>query len=193
MGSSVETRPASTLWDRLRLAFGGRNMPVTVYLVLVLGALVAAFVPNPRHTAPGDQVVSARSALDLSMWRSRHALEHSPVEWSEFDEALLELRYRITAGYEATGSEAVAQAMCQRIDGLPYRRVIQLGYEARLARLADDKAQLESFLAVNATLRTRPDDEPSIAYLRSLRERQLIHLAELDREIAETQAKVAAR
>ncbi len=165
-------------------------LPVLLFLLVSSGI---AYLSTRHQPLPSDQVITTRSPLDLAMWKHRHLLEHSAAEWYEFDLALLELKYRITARYEATGSDAVEHELQATINGATFRQVLRLGDRAKLARLADEKAQLEYFLKVNATLRTRPDDEASIAYLRSLRDRQTSRLDALVREIADTRSKLAAR
>ncbi len=153
----------------------------------LLGLLVLTACGPSEPTA---RRVSARTPIAFSIWRSDVGSALTPEQWQEFDTAIQEMKYRITAETVATGTEAVDEALRERIDGQTVHRVFLLGARARLDRLRSDREQLEHLMEVNALVRTRPDDEASIAYLRNIHDRQTGELADLKEKIASQEAKV---
>lgn len=135
--------------------------------------------------------VDAKSPIAFAMWRAQVGSDFAPAEWHDFDAALQEIRFQITADYQATGSEAVDAALRERINGQAVRAVLVMGTRARLRRLQGDRSELEHFLAENATLRTRPDDRESMAYLRAVHDRQAAQLVEIKTEIAIQEARLS--
>lgn len=148
----------------------------------VLLMLVAA---GCSRSGPLESKVTASSPISFAMWRNELGTDLSSEQWQEFDQAIQEIKFQVAAEFAATGTEAVDQAMRERVNGLTVREVFEQGARARLARLKGDREQLAHFLEVNATMRTRPDDEASIAYLQQLHERQVARLAAVDGEIAQ--------
>ena len=161
-----------------------RWLPVLLGLALVAGC---------ARSDPLATKVAARSPIAFAMWHSQTGTALSAEQWRDFDAAVQEIKFQVAAEYAATGTEAVDEAMRQRVDEQTVRRVLELGDLARLTRLKSDRAELAHFLEVNATMRTRPDDQASIAYLKGLRDRQVARLEALDAEIAERRAQMRSR
>lgn len=153
-----------------------RILVVVICAALVLGAC--------GRTEPLATPVSATSMSGLGRWRIKQANRFTLEEWREFDAALQEIRLRVMADREASGSEAVEEAMCARINGRSVREVLVLGYEGRFARLQPVRDELKRSLEGNALLVTKPGDRASASYLDTLRGRQEEQLRKTEAEIA---------
>lgn len=143
--------------------------------------------PSDWHAEP----ISARSTTAFATWRMKAADGLTRDEWRDFDAALQEIRLRVTAEREASGSRAVEEAMCARINGRNFREVLALGSQAKLARLGPIRAELARALADNALLVVAPGDRASAGYLNTLRERQEKHLRDVDAEIEAAQQQLS--
>lgn len=112
-----------------------------------------------------DQKVAAENSREFASWQTRARGEVATDQWTEFEAALSEIKLRIIALKEASGSEAVTSAMLPKIHGKTVREVLQQGYEAKKWRLNVEREELEKIIAGNATLRTKPGDVASAGYL----------------------------
>lgn len=141
---------------------------------------------------PHQVAIEAASPATLAKWRMKMADRFTPGEWKEFEGALQDIRLRVMADREASGSAAVEAATCGRINGHTLREVLAMGYEARLARLRPVRDELKRAVEGNELLVTKPGDRESVRYLETLRERQLERLRKTEAEIAEAEQRRAA-
>ena len=162
--------------------------PPSLWWLLLLALVGAGLESGCARTAPLDQTVDAHSPIALAMWRSRVGNDLSRAQWQEFDHSVQEIKFRIMADYVATGALAVDESLREKIDGQTVRQVLEMGCRATLSRLQGDREQVEHFMSVNATLRTRPNDEASIAYLRGVHESQVTQLKQITGQIAAGEA-----
>lgn len=157
---------------------------VSIRLLVLLGLCFATGAC--RRTDPLDRPVSAHTPQALSLWRMGNDL--STENWRKFDLAVQEIKLDISANHEATGSEAIDEKLCERIDRQTVRQVILRGYRKKIERLIGMQGELEHFVAVNSTLQARPGDIDNAMGLRNLIERQTNRLAATKEEIAALKA-----
>src|SRR4051812_32639908 len=94
---------------------------------------------EPRD--PLDRIVSARTPVGFATWRSHINSNYSAEDRRRVDEALQEIRLRISGEREIKrrldeppngGTETIDEALRERANGRPLREILQLGYELRL-------------------------------------------------------------
>lgn len=159
-------------------------------LLRVLGAVWWLALAGCQRGDPQLALVEAHNVRALDLWRVKARTRYTQEQWKEFDAALQEVRLKVMADREATGKEAIEEAMCARINGHPYRDVLALGYEAKLSRLWPTQDELRKAIDGNMQLVTKPGDTAGARYLESLRERQEERLRKVDTEIAATEARM---
>jgi hypothetical protein len=125
---------------------------------------------------PMERKVRGDSGPGLLAWRAKMADELTPSQWADFNEALQEIKYRIMADGEASGSGAIEEAMLTRIDGHTVREVIITGLSLEVYRVEAERAEAAEALAHNTKLRTRKGDEDSAQYLSSVVNAQQLRL-----------------
>ena len=91
----------------------------------------------------------------------------------------------------AAGSEAIDEAVRERVDGRLLREVVQLGFELRVQRLKAELAALEDSVDKNAQLLTKPGDTESRRHLDELRGRQLGRIEKYREDLAAGQHELA--
>jgi len=155
-------------------------------------ALCACWLGGCNRGDPHQVAIEAGSPATLGRWRMKMADRFTPDDWKQFEAALQEIRLRVMADREASGSAAVEEATCGRINGHTLREVLAMGYEARLSRLRPVRDELKKAVEGNELLVTKPGDRESVHYLETLRERQLERLRKAEAEIAETEQRRAA-
>jgi len=141
-------------------------------------------------TEPAEQKINAKSPLAFNAWQTRFASRLSPGERARFESALQEIRLRIMADREATGSDPISDALRTKIDGRPVREVLQLAVELRLARLLAEHAALNTVMRQNAMLQTRDGDKASEDYLVDFHRKQTARLEKLEAEIEASQGEL---
>lgn len=141
---------------------------------------------------PHQVAVEATSPATLAKWRMKMSDRFTRDEWREFEAALQDVRLRVMADREASGSAAVEEAMCGRINGHTLREVLAMGYGARLTRLRPVRDELKKAVEGNELIVTKPGDRESVRYLETLRERQLERLRKTEAEIAAAEQRLAA-
>lgn len=139
---------------------------------------------------PAQAPVEAGTARALATWRMKVANRFTLAEWKEFEAALQEIRLRVMAERAASGSEAVEEALCARINGRTMRDVLLMGYEARLSRLRPLRGELKKAVEGNELLVTKPGDRASATYLEDLRARQNERLQKTEAEIKSAEERI---
>lgn len=132
----------------------------TGFLVVLLCASTAC-----QRTPRWDRVVEADSAPAFGAWQRSQQHDFSKEEWAEFESALQDIKVRIIALREASGTEGVNDALRPKIHGQTVRQVLAQGLEARIWRLKVEATELRKMMDGNATLRTAPGDTASSDYL----------------------------
>jgi hypothetical protein len=160
-----------------------------VSLLLFIVALCAmAGCAKPRL----DRVVSAETARDFAAWQRDNRDAFTADEWAEFETVLQDLKVRIIALREATGGDAVNDALRPKLHGRTVRDVLKQGYEARLWRLNVERTEFEKMIAGNATLGTRSGDVASQNYLAQKAREQQGRLDRTKAAIREAEEKLKA-
>lgn len=149
-----------------------------------------ALITGCAPTEPMEQTVSAKSPLAFSSWQTRFTSRLDSAERARFEAALQEIRLKIMADREATGSDPISDALRAKIDGRPVREVLQLGLELRLGRILQEHAALDTVMRQNAMLQTREGDKRSEDYLGNFHQKQAARLEKLEAEIEATQREV---
>ena len=148
---------------------------------VVFVALVAGCGPRD----PLEQVVAAPTLSRLAAWRAGIASDSGMVIRVRVEEAFSEIRLSYAAERElkrqleqpiVRGSEALDEAVRERVNGKRLRDVLKLGYELRVRRLKEELAGLEDAMGKNAQLTTRPGDYESTQHLEGLRDRQAVRV-----------------
>jgi hypothetical protein len=138
-----------------------------------------------------DRTVTAKSPVAFNAWQSRFASRATPEERRQFETALQEIRYKIMADKEATGSDPISDALRTKVHGRSVREVLQLGVELRLLRLLKEHAALHTVMRQNAMLQTREGDRASEDYLVQFYQKQLARLEKLEEEIEAADRELA--
>jgi hypothetical protein len=157
-----------------------------LFLVFLAGALFAA---GCQRTPKLDLKVTAGTARDFSSWQTQNRGEFTPAEWSEFEAVQQDIKLRIIALKEATGTDAVNEALRAKIHGKTFREVMRLGYDDRLWRLNVERTEFQKMVAGNSTLRTAEGDIASANELRRKIDLQKNQLKKAEDEIKATEAK----
>lgn len=135
---------------------------------------------------PRKEPVQAQSPSAFSRWRSMIGTEIKPEEWREFDAMLQEIRLRVTAEKQASGTEAVEAAMRSRIHGLAFVDVIALGYEGRLMRVRPERQETLNAMRINAQGAGQLEGMQLGTEMERMRQAQAKRLAQLDAQIDES-------
>jgi hypothetical protein len=165
-----------------------RSIRLLVLTCLTVGAALCGCHP----TNPLDRKIMASSPIDFMWWRADASKNLDREQWREFDEAIQEIRFRMTIDHIASGRDAVDQAMRERINGRTVREVLIMGYRSRLDRLDTERAESMKVITTNARLVTRPGDTASADYLRKRRKAESEALNAILEKIrqAETMLKI---
>ena len=148
------------------------------------------FAAGCQRTPLLETTVEAANSHDFSSWQTRHREEFSPAAWSEWEAALQDIKVRIIALREASGTDAVNEALLPKVNGQTVRAVLRQGYEARLWRLNVEREELEKNIAGNSTLRTNPGDTESANYLKRKLQEQTTRLERAKSDIAQAEARL---
>ena len=149
---------------------------------------------------PLERVMSVPTVNRLAAWRSHVASDYNVETVKRIEEALQEIRLAITGEQELKrqmgekvtgGSDAISEAVRQRVDGRTLREVLQLGFELRVRRLKEELAGLEDAMSKNAQLVTRPGDLESKHHLEGLRDRQTVRVENYRADIAAAERQLA--
>ena len=142
---------------------------------------------------PLERTVDVPTSSRMAAWRAHIGSDSGADTRRRVEEALNEIRLNATGERElkramgervASGTDAIDEAVRQRVDGRPLREVVQLGYELRVRRLKEEMVGLEDAMSKNALLVTRPGDVDSKQHLEGLRDRQAARLAKYREELA---------
>lgn len=144
-----------------------------------------------QRTPRWDRVVEADSAPAFGAWQRSQQEEFSKAEWAEFETALQDIKVRIIALREASGTEGVNDALRPKIHGQSVRQVLKQGLEARIWRLKVEEAELTKMIDGNATLRTAPGDTASSDYLERKQRDQQARLQRARDDIAQAEATLS--
>lgn len=145
-----------------------------------------------QKTDPRKEPVQAQSPSALMRWRSMVGTEIKPDEWREFDAMVQEIRLRVTAEKQASGSEAVEAAMRNRINGLSFTDVIALGYEGRLLRVRPERQETLHAMRMNAEGAGQLEGMKLGAEMERMRQAQAKRLSQLDAQIDEAVKRLKA-
>lgn len=157
-------------------------------MMRVFAPLLLAFLmvtAGCQKTDPRKEPVQAQSPSAFMRWRSMIGTEIKADEWREFDAMLQEIRLRVTAEKQASGSEAVEAAMRSRINGLSFSDTIALGYEGRLQRLRPERQETLNAMRMNAAGAGQLEGMKLGAEMERMRQAQAKRLAQLDAQIDE--------
>jgi hypothetical protein len=156
------------------------------FVFACLGLVCAACQRTPLL----ETKVEAGNSHAFSRWQTQHREEFSAAAWSEWEAALQDIKVRIIALREASGTEAVNEALLPKVDGRTVRAVLRQGWEARLWRLNVEREELEKNIAGNSTLRTNPGDTESATYLQRKLQEQKARLERAKADIAQAEARL---
>jgi hypothetical protein len=155
-------------------------------LIVLLGLTVGC-----QRTPRWDRVVEADSAPAFGSWQRGQQDDFSKEEWAEFETALQDIKVRIIALREASGTEGVNDALRPKIHGQTVRQVLQQGLEARIWRLKVEATELRKMIEGNATLRTAPGDTASSDYLDRKQRDQRARLQRVVDDLVQAEATLA--
>ena len=138
------------------------------------GLLALALVLAAGGCAPADPLetrIPADSAISYAMWESDTLGRLTPEQMEDYRDALQEIRFRAMGLHGASGHEAVEASLRRTIDGMTLRQVILQGLGWKVARLDAQRAELAKSIALNARIRTHPEDTASQNYLEEFHDR----------------------
>jgi len=140
--------------------------------------------PDPR-TAP----VSAATSDDFAAWKNAAYEKFSPDERNEFDYCINQIRLRISMNNEASGDAAIAQALCERVNGKTMREIMIMAYTSEGEWVAKELARQSDALARADAILDGPGSDDSKVNTRALR----VALANIVSNLEKRQAKAQAR
>lgn len=152
-------------------------------------ATLAVLFAGCARTPILDRTIEAQTARDFASWQTRYRPEFTPDQWTEFEAIQQDIKLRIIALNEATGTDAVNDALRPKIHGKTVRDAMRKGYEDRLWRLNVQREEFEKMVAGNSTLRTNEGDIASANYLRRKVADQAAQLKRTVDEIESAEAK----
>ena len=154
--------------------------------------LLAFYAIAPRTPSdPLERIIQARSAITFAMWQNRATSDFSAAKRKRFEEAFQEIRLKIMADREATGSEAIDAAFRSKIDGRPIREALQLGLESRLLRLRSEANALEGIIDQNTRLQQRQGNSQIREEFHAQLEKHNSRLRQVRADIDATEQEVA--
>jgi hypothetical protein len=158
------------------------------HLAVTVPTLALAIVPvlfgcDRRPKDPLETVVEAGSPLELQRWRARVADDLKPEQTQDVDTAIQELKFQLMA-QGVSGTAAIDTAIDEKVKNKTTRQVIELGLTAKLDRLEQQQAAINTFIAQNAMLVTRGGDAASADYLARKRDEQVARRDALAQEAA---------
>ncbi|MDR2675883.1 MAG: hypothetical protein LBC18_13715 [Opitutaceae bacterium] len=155
---------------------------------LLLAVLMAGGCVKPPYDTP----VKAEGIEQLNVSISFLARRLDAAETREIHTCLDEIRLSLMQLQAAGGSAAVNRALCQNVNGLPLKSIVELGYELRIERLEQEKAALEEDLAHKEKLRTRPGDTDSATTLANLKIIGREQLEKINERIGQSKKRLEA-
>lgn len=156
----------------------------------MLVAVACLLAGGCQKADPRTEPVKAASPSAFGRWRSMASDQIKGEEWREFDAMLQEIRLRVTAERQASGSEAVEAAMQSRIDGATFLEVLAMGYEGKLRRIEPEREEIKRAMNVNAQRAVVERNAEVRADSARMRERQEKRMLQLDTEIAEARRRL---
>lgn len=160
--------------------------------VLVLVAGLAVICGGCGRVDVNKTPISADDGADFSRWQRSSLSELPPDVQQEFQGALQQLRFVITAKGEASGHDAIEAALAKRVNGHTVNEVLRWGYETRLERLEFDRVQLQRVISTNARLITKPGDLSAAETLEGNRAMQQKRFDKTIAEIKDVEARLVA-
>jgi hypothetical protein len=106
---------------------------ILVVVSAILAAQTACSRVDPRHPP-----IQSSTASAYDRWRMRTSHAFRVEEWGEFDSMLQELRLRIMANREVSGRDKIEASLRAKVDGVTFREVLVMGYQAKLVRLGNE-------------------------------------------------------
>ncbi len=155
-------------------------------------ALCLTFLLGCSRTPPYQQQVEADTPLNFAMWRSKHSDALTSKEWSLFNQAVDELKLKILMNGQASGGEAVDEALRAKIDGVKLCDVLREGLKIRRDRLSAEKTILEESLTYNSQIKLKPGKEGMAPLLAEKIADQSVRLKKLKETVAEAEADLQA-
>ncbi|HVU35822.1 MAG TPA: hypothetical protein VHE61_20450 [Opitutaceae bacterium] len=155
---------------------------------IALGSLF----PGCSRPDPSLQSIDARNYGAFYYWRSSVSSHFTPQRWSDFHDAIQELRFEAMAR-GVTGTDAINEALCARINGRTVAEVFRMADEGKLTRLRTERDQLKTMVDSNALLAPRPGDAALADDLGERRTNQQDRLRALVAEIAATRQHLIAQ
>lgn len=164
--------------------------------IALFGALVGGCSPS----GPLDRAVTASTPGRFATWRAHLTSDSSAETHQRVERALQEIRTAAAAERElkrtrgapiSPGSDAIDEAVRERVDGRVLREVVQLGFELRVNRLKMELAALDDLVDKNALLLTKPGDIAARRHLDELRGRQIGRIEKYRADVAAAERELA--
>ncbi|MDO8542163.1 MAG: hypothetical protein Q7S40_17125 [Opitutaceae bacterium] len=170
-----------------------RTRPAFTVMIFRLALAAAAFATAGCTPTPlMERKIPAESSSAFASWQGRMRGDFNTAQWADFEEALQEIKLKLMADNEASGTDKVNEVMRSKINGRTVREVLQLGYTAKLWRFGVERSELERMIKENATLLTKPGDTASAEYLERKHRDQTARLNKVIEQIRVTQEKLGA-
>jgi hypothetical protein len=157
---------------------------IRIPILSAIGLALFGCTPTP----PLDRIVSAESPSALAYWRERNEDNLTPAQWEDFDAALREVQMKIKIDAAGKDSDGVESIVCAKIAGQTVRKVLQTGFELKLARLDAEGAQLVDFIHKNTAM--KPGSTQTREELLDKVYTQVALLHAVDKDMEETSQKL---
>ena len=141
--------------------------------------------PDPRTAA-----ISAATPGDFAAWKNAAFEKFSSAEQLEFDQCINQIRLSIRMRNEASGDAAVAQALCDRVNGKTLREVFVMAYSFEVESAAKELARQRETLAKIDAVLDGPGSDNSKIGARALRVAVVDAIDKLEARLARAKTRL---
>ncbi|MDF9833719.1 thermostable 8-oxoguanine DNA glycosylase [Ereboglobus sp. PH5-5] len=158
-------------------------------LVLFIGILL---VCAGCRKNPYDQKISAADQEELNRWLSFNTHRLSVREIEEINNSMREIRisFMLRDAKKSKTNETLNRLLCEKINGLPLKEMVVMGYELQIGRYEVERLRLVGDLHHKNKLKTRPGDLDSECFLREQKEMVGEQIGEFDSRIERCKTRI---
>ena len=171
-----------------------RATKTTLCLFLIaffLAATAALFLaacsppPDPRTTP-----ISAATPDDFAAWKNAAYEKLSSAEQDEFDQCINQIRLEIRTRNEAGSGDAVAQALCDRVNAKTIREVLIMSYTSETEWIPKELERQRATLAKTDAVLDGPGSDSSKVGARAFRVAVVDAIDKLEARLAKAKSRL---
>lgn len=147
----------------------------------------SACAPKSRF----DQQVNTASNVEFQSWYGSAYAGASPLEKTELDEVLMELKKQQARKPGSHSSEATFDGIRELLAGKTLRGMLIAGLEAKKERLELDRGDVLFLIKSDEKLHAKAGDVEAATALEGIRKDRADSVARLEKQLAEVAARLA--